>query len=51
MPLYRRGGGVLEIQRFIETTQAVLGQIASFHQQCETNLDDLENAIDRMTDI
>ena len=51
MPLYRRGRGDLEIQRFIETTQAVLGQIASFHQEYETNLDDLENAVDRMTDI
>ena len=54
MPLYRRGRGDLEIQRFLESTQAVLGQIASFHQQCETqntNLDDLENAVDRMTEI
>ena len=54
MPLYRRGRGDIEIERFLENTQAVLGQIASFSQQWETqntNLDDLENAVDRMTEI
>lgn len=54
MPLYRQGRGDLEIQRFLESTQAVFGQIGSYHQQCEaqnTNLDDLENAVDRMTEI
>lgn len=54
MPLYRRGRGDIEIERFLENTQAVLGQIATFSQQWETqntNLDDLENAVDRMTEI
>ena len=54
MPLYRQGRGDLEIQRFLDTTQAILAQIAKFLQQCDTqstNVDDLENAVDRMTDI
>ena len=54
MPLYRQGRGDLEIQRFLETTQAILAQIAIFLQECDThctNLGDLENAVDRMTDI
>ena len=54
MPLYRRGRGDIEIERFLENTQAVLSQIATFSQQWEsqnTNLDHLENAVDRMTDI
>ena len=54
MPLYRRGRGDLEIERFLENTQAVLGQIATFSQEWvtqNTNLDDLEKAVDRMTDI
>ena len=54
MPLYRQGRGDLEIQRFLDTTQAILAQISTFLQQCDTqstNLDDLENAVDRMTDI
>ena len=54
MPLYRRGRGDIEIERFLENTQAVLRHIASFSQQWETqntNLDDLENAVDRMTKI
>ena len=54
MPLYRQGRGDLEIQRFLDTTQAILAQIATFLQQCDTqstNVNDLENAVDRMTDI
>ena len=54
MSLYRQGRGDVEIQRFLETTQAILAQIATFLEQCDTqstNLDDLENAVDRMTDI
>ena len=52
MPLYRQGRG--NLGRFLETTQAILAQIATFLQQCDmqsTNLDGLENAVDRMTDI
>ena len=47
MPLYRQGRGDLDIPRFLQTTQAILAQIATFLQQCDTqsnNLDDLENA-------
>ena len=54
MPLYHQGRGDLEIPRFLETTQAILAQIGTFLQQCDTrstNLDDLENAVDRMTDV
>ena len=54
MPFYRGGRGDTEIERFLENTQAVLGQITSISQQWETqntNLDDLENAVDRMTEI
>ena len=54
MPIYHQGRGDLEIPRFLETTQAILAQIATFFQQCDTqstNLVDLENAVDRMTDI
>ena len=46
MPLFRQGRGDLGIQRFLETAQAILAQIATFLQQCDTqstNLDDLEN--------
>ena len=45
--IYRQGRGDLEIPRFLETSQAILAQIATFLQQCDTqstNLDDLENA-------
>ena len=44
----------MKIQRFLDTTQAILAQIATFLQQCDTqstNLDDLENAVDGMTDL
>ena len=54
MALYRGGRGGIEIERFLKNTQAVLGQIVSFSQQWETqntNLDDLENAAHRMTEI
>ena len=47
MPLYRQGRDDLEIPRFLETTKAILAQIGTFLQQCDTrstNLDDLENA-------
>ena len=54
MPFYRGGRGDTEKERFLENTQAVLGQITSISQQWETQntiLDDLENAVDRMTGI
>ena len=44
----------MKIQRFLDTTQAVFAQIATFLQQCDTqsaNLDDLENDVDGMTDL
>ena len=46
MPLYRRGRGDLEIQRFLETTQVILAQIATFLQQCDTQSTILE-AVDK----
>jgi len=54
MHLNRRGRGDTEIERFLENTQGVLAQNASFSQQWETqntNLDNLENAVDRSTEI
>ena len=55
MPLHRRGSGETEIERFLETTRAVLAQIGGFCQDPDHpntfNPDDLETALEGMGDI